>query len=538
MADPIFLDLDALRAEIERINAQIEDANPELDPDDKNDELALDAIKRRAYGEFVALAKASSGLSFRPEDLADVLSISTDDVQSTYYDIDLTDLYGTERILAPAGGTLTLSDDITAALEAAAPSRTFGIPTAVTAEDVRVASDFPLQSQAGLQSLYNQFVPPERQVTGVTQDTPAFTTQSTLPSTLFDAINFPAPPITRGVPVVTRGLDAAGQPTTAITMGQATATPSGPNIGQLDITTQFPSTGMGINPDGTGTTTVGTPGTTGTIVASGADTIDVFGDGADASPISQNVIGTQGNQVTTNLVGTTSTPSPQQQTEAQIRAAEIQRLFKESPTKDIAAQRIGDYAMSKGGITAEEIAAAVNPLLTGAMASPTTFGITPDLDAPEILEAVEDFRYGTGPAGGEFITAGAVTAPTPTFPTLSQQQQRIRDLNEQAAAVGEGPYTEQEAAFRILDFARNNNLSLADAAASFGMDEAAAKQTADRLGINLGNFGFAKGGEVNDARTNAVNTRLMAQSGLASMRDKMMMPCLNDTISRIMDRKE
>ena len=97
MADPIFLDLDALRAEIDRLNAQIEEANPELDPDDKNDELALDAIKRRAYGEFVALAKASSGLSFRPEDLADVLSISTDDVQSTYYDIDLTDLYGTER---------------------------------------------------------------------------------------------------------------------------------------------------------------------------------------------------------------------------------------------------------------------------------------------------------------------------------------------------------------------------------------------------------------------------------------------------------
>ena len=55
--------------------------------------------------------------------------------------------------------------------------------------------------------------------------------------------------------------------------------------------------------------------------------------------------------------------------------------------------------MSQGGITAEEIAAAVNPILTGNIAAPTTFGITPDLDAPEILEAVEDFRYGTGPAG-------------------------------------------------------------------------------------------------------------------------------------------
>ena len=70
------------------------------------------------------------------------------------------------------------------------------------------------------------------------------------------------------------------------------------------------------------------------------------------------------------------------------------------------------------------------------------------------------------------------------------------------------------------------------------MDEAAARQAADRLGINLGNFGFAKGGEVNDARTNAVSSRLMAHSGLGSMKDKMMSPGLSDTINRIMDRKD
>ena len=529
-----------IKAEIDFINSQIDAEIP-----DDNDENTQ--TKETAYKQLVRAFPSISAAN-----LAEVLSITPAQALAQYYNQDLSEL---PPVLSIAGddGFVDLTDTFTASTGG---QSVFGggissvrAPMLRTLEDIQVDTASPLASAEDLQTSLAALVPDAtRRITGFTQDTPAFTTQSTLPPTLFDAINFPAPPITRGVPVVTRGLDAAGQPTTAITMGQATATPSGPDIGQLDITTQFPSTGMGINPDGTGTTTVGTPGTTGTIVASGADTIDVFGDGADASPISQNVIGTQGNQVATNLLGTTSPTatstrsrlptSPPQQTEAQIRAAEIQRLFKTSPTKDIAAQRIGDYAMSKGGITAEEIAAAVNPVLTGDIAAPTTFGITPDLDAPEILEAVEDFRYGTGPAGGEFITAGAVTAPTPTFPTLSQQQQRIRDLNQQAAAVGEGPYTEQEAAFRILDFARNNNLSLADAAASFGMDEAAARQAADRLGINLGNFGFAKGGEVNDARTNAVSSRLMAHSGLGSMKDKMMSPGLSDTINRIMDRKD
>lgn len=65
---------------------------------------------------------------------------------------------------------------------------------------------------------------------------------------------------------MTRGLDAQGNPTTAITMGDTTATGTGPNIGQLTTDLTFPSTGMGINADGTGTTTTGTMDTTGNIV--------------------------------------------------------------------------------------------------------------------------------------------------------------------------------------------------------------------------------------------------------------------------------
>ena len=83
---------------------------------------------------------------------------------------------------------------------------------------------------------------------------------------LFNPLSFNTRDITRGTPAVTRGLDAQGNPTTAITMGDTTATGTGPNIGQLTTDLTFPSTGMGINADGTGTVTTGTMDTTGNIV--------------------------------------------------------------------------------------------------------------------------------------------------------------------------------------------------------------------------------------------------------------------------------
>ena len=83
---------------------------------------------------------------------------------------------------------------------------------------------------------------------------------------LFNPLSFNTRDITRGTPAVTRGLDAQGNPTTAITMGDTTAVGTGDNIGQLTTDLTFPSTGMGINADGTGTTTTGTLDTTGNIV--------------------------------------------------------------------------------------------------------------------------------------------------------------------------------------------------------------------------------------------------------------------------------
>jgi hypothetical protein len=90
--------------------------------------------------------------------------------------------------------------------------------------------------------------------------------QNKIAQGLFNPLSFNTRDITRGTPAVTRGLDAMGNPTTAITMGDTTAVGTGPNIGQLSTELTFPSTGMGINADGTGTVATGTMDTTGNIV--------------------------------------------------------------------------------------------------------------------------------------------------------------------------------------------------------------------------------------------------------------------------------
>ena len=58
-------------------------------------------------------------------------------------------------------------------------------------------------------------------------------------------------------------------------MGDTTATGTGPNIGQLSTELTFPSTGMGINADGTGTVATGTLPTTGNIVKLDPDVTEV-----------------------------------------------------------------------------------------------------------------------------------------------------------------------------------------------------------------------------------------------------------------------
>ena len=125
--------------------------------------------------------------------------------------------------------------------------------------------------------------------------------QNRIAQGLFDPVSFNTRDITRGTPAVTRGLDAMGNPTTAITMGDTTAVGTGPNIGQLSTELTFPSTGMGINADGTGTVATGTMDTTGNIVKLDPDVtgVNLLQSGAgNTSTLDPNAI--TGGNVTVN----------------------------------------------------------------------------------------------------------------------------------------------------------------------------------------------------------------------------------------------
>ena len=255
---------------------------------DQYSQAEKDALKAQAIAQLVKFTQETDAVNADLDTFAEALGMTPADVTQNYYNYDW------------AGKTpldLSYGTTITKVLEEYDPSAlavlNYGpgaksvwgdadagwTPTAPTLSDVQVATDYPAPNQTQLQTRLDAFLPKTRQLGQVTQNTPAFTAADKLPATLFDAINFPERAITRGTPVVTRGLDQFGNPTTAITMGQSTAAPTGENIGELNTTAMFPSTGMGIAADGTGTTKVGTLDTTGNIVATGADTLNLVESG-------------------------------------------------------------------------------------------------------------------------------------------------------------------------------------------------------------------------------------------------------------------
>jgi len=332
----------------------------------------------------------------------------------------------------------------------------------------------------------------------------------------------------------------------------------------MDITAVFPSTGANIMGSGLGGTTVGLsaeqaaaaglpPGSaTGTILTTTGDQFVTPG----GTLTSDQVIGTTGGTATTTdsllvddtgnvtgvvtgglTAGTPVTVPPvtvppvvdPEPTSAEI----IQNLFKTSQTKDIAAQRIGDYAVSIGGMTAEEIAAAVNPLI----GEQPTFGITTPASTEEVMSAVTDFGYGTGPQGNSFITATAPATRTVNMIPLTDDQQaaELLRLNTQDAAIGTGAYTEQEAAMRALDFARRQGMGLGEAAGVFGITEDQARQKASDLGINLTTVGFRMGGEA-AMGPSAVDRNLMNRAGIMGAVDDGLSKTLLNNINMVMGR--
>ncbi len=543
---PVTLTQEEVSAQLDIFNKAIDKKFPAFTDAQK------DAYKAQAYANFLVQMGKDPSIKIPMENFAGAVGLTPAEATAQYtnfvFDDDIAEAIDgigsyTGIIRAAQRDYDPTSDAAMAAEGMKSVFSTDGqasfTPTALTVDDIQVATDYEAPTPDQLATRLDAFLPRDRQVARITQNTPAYTVADTLDTSMFDAINFPERTINRGVPVVTKGIDAQGNPTTAITMGTAAASPSGPTIGELDISAILPSTGMGINADGTGTTTVGTQGTTGNIVASSADTLNMVNPGVAANAISTidpNVLGTQGNTVTAGPITRVTPPTPPTPTPtpAKTQAQIIQDLFNSSPTKDVAAIRIGDYAASVGGITAQQIADAVQPIVGGR----PDFGIDPfeaGTGGDEVLKAVADGGY-----GGGFITETAedISAAQPMYNTLAAKQNQFRYGFGDDKAVGDADYTPQEAAYRMLDFAQRNNMTLDQAAQSFDLTEADARKRAGELDIDLAQFGFADGGEVEDSRSKAVGSRLMAQAGIGSMQGQSMSPEMAGTIDRIMARRK
>ena len=352
---PVTLTLAQIQAELDGLDAKLESRGLQGD--------ALTAAREQARAELVKLMRENEEINFSEEDFAKAVGLTPAQATAQYYTYDFTD----KDYLFPKSndyGVVIRSafrdydPDSEAAYEARGGKSVFATkpdssftPADVTLEDVRVATDFAAPTPDQLATRLDAFLPRDRQVARVTQDTPAFTVADKLGTTMFDRINFPERTINRGVPVVTKGIDAQGNPTTGITMGTAAASPSGPTIGELDISAILPSTGMGINADGTGTTTVGTQPTTGNMVNQGPVT-----------PV-----------VTPTPITPTTTPptigAPQQPLSIVEQIAQIVREEEESLGTDFSEankalaiergkKRIADLGMAtEGGISAEQVAA-------------------------------------------------------------------------------------------------------------------------------------------------------------------------------------
>lgn len=639
---PVTLTLDQIKNELLALDKKLEGKGLVEGTDEYK------AAQEQARAELVKLMRENDEINFSEENFAKAVGLTPAQAAAQYYNYDFTD----KDYLFPNSGDYGVvirsaftdyDPDSIAAYEAKGGKSVFRqkpdssfTPPEVTLEDVRVATDFASPTPDQLATRLDAFLPRDRQVARVTQNTPAFTVADKLGTTMFDRINFPERTINRGVPVVTKGIDAQGNPTTSVTMGNAAASPSGPTIGDLDISAVLPSTGMLVNADGTGGATVGTQAGSGNIVGSSADTLKILDPGVGSNPVSSvdpNAVGLAGNQVAstvtpvktaticplgTELAGqppaangscnpvadakaaaaatgggddttTTTTTTggndditetgticplgtelagsppaangscnPQADAAAAAKAAQtadIQNLFTTSQTKDIAAQRIGDYAAQAGGITAEAIAEAVKPVLS----QKTDFGIDPDTGADEVLVAVDQFGYGTKTPLGMLTTGvdnyspiyGAGTTPPQDLqqitggmaPDLAGKQAALQFLNTPDAAIGTGDYTDLEKAMRGLDYAKRNQMSLADAGAAFNMSADEVRARAGELDIDLAQFGydpvgFADGGEVQDSRDAAVGSRLMAQAGIGSMQGNNMSPEMAGTLDRIMARRK
>jgi len=290
------------------------------------------------------------------------------------------------------------------------------------------------------------------------------------------AVTFYDRMLNRPVPVVTKGFLPSGEPTTGITMGDAALAPSG----EMDITSVFPSTGMNIEGSGLGGTTVGLsaeqaaaaglpPGSaTGNILSTTGDnfvtpagtltTDQVLGTTGTGNFVFDTVTGGTGNDtVTDDTVVDNQSPAEKY----------LQDLYLNSPSTEIASQRIADYANSIGGLTSQQVVNAINPVISQGGAGLLDTGsalTTADVDA-----AV---------AAGNLPLAGT-GAPVTT---------NLADLYTQDAATGQGDYTTLESAYRVLDEGSRQGLTLDQIGEAFNLGEGQAAKVLADVGIDASTY--------------------------------------------------
>jgi len=162
--------------------------------------------------------------------------------------------------------------------------QTYSLPDQYTLADVQVAGR-PMMNETQLSQYlpYDPYSIEQRR---------AYELEGPRAVTFYDRI------LNRPVPVVSKGVDALGRPTTGIVMGDAALASSG----EMDISGVFPSTGMNIESSGLGGTTVGLSGqqavtaglppgnTTGTLLTTTGDEFTTV----DGVKTADDVIGTTG----------------------------------------------------------------------------------------------------------------------------------------------------------------------------------------------------------------------------------------------------
>ena len=201
---PVTLTLDQIKNELLALDKKLEGKGLVEGTDEYK------AAQEQARAELVKLMRENDEINFSEENFAKAVGLTPAQAAAQYYNYDFTD----KDYLFPNSGDYGVvirsaftdyDPDSIAAYEAKGGKSVFRqkpdssfTPPEVTLEDVRVATDFASPTPDQLATRLDAFLPRDRQVARVTQNTPAFTVADKLGTTMFDRLNFPERTINRG----------------------------------------------------------------------------------------------------------------------------------------------------------------------------------------------------------------------------------------------------------------------------------------------------------------------------------------------------